>query len=306
MPQTGAQGKMYVSAVLLPDGRVFETGGALHNRADPVYEASMFDPVTDTWQAGMATDPASRGYHSSTFLLPDGRVMAVGDNPGDGSFTDKVSVYTPPYLFKGPRPQITSVARQRWAYGSTQRITVDRPVVRAELIRPAAVTHSSDPNQRFVDLPMTVRDDGRTSGPERHQQRTSRRPAGTCCSPSTRTGCRRWRSGCMSVRARGRGARPARPRLRGRAGGGPEGAAARAAVRAGQSEGVGCERAYGSADVCVPTAFPASVKPTTRDRCTWLEGQGYGPLAVNTGRDPLRLDRDRDGTACGPGDVRRR
>ena len=35
---------MYVSAVLLPDGKVLETGGALHNRADPVYETSLFDP----------------------------------------------------------------------------------------------------------------------------------------------------------------------------------------------------------------------------------------------------------------------
>ncbi len=41
-------------------------------------------------------------------------------------------------------------------YGDTQRITVDRPIVKAELIRPAAVTHSSDPNQRFVDLPLSV------------------------------------------------------------------------------------------------------------------------------------------------------
>jgi Domain of unknown function (DUF1929) len=33
-------------------------------------------------------------------------------------------------------------------------------VTSAELIRPAAVTHSSDPNQRFVDLPITVNADG--------------------------------------------------------------------------------------------------------------------------------------------------
>ncbi|WP_236240207.1 galactose oxidase-like domain-containing protein [Streptomyces sp. CC228A] len=307
VPQTGAQGKMYVSAVLLPDGRVFETGGALHNRADPVYEASMFDPVTDTWQAGMATDPASRGYHSSTFLLPDGRVMAVGDNPGDGSFTDKVSVYTPPYLFKGPRPQITSVARQRWAYGSTQRITVDRPVVRAELIRPAAVTHSSDPNQRFVDLPMTVRDDGRTVDLNVTSNPNIAPPGWYMLFTVDADGVpsvAQW----VHVGAGTRAAAPA-PHVHDFADG------LEAAPKAPQPERrsvpvspkvSGCERAYGSADVCVPTAFPASVKPTTRDRCTWLEGQGYGPLAVNTGRDPLRLDRDRDGTACGPGDVRRR
>jgi hypothetical protein len=154
--QTAAQGKMYVSAVLLPDGKVFETGGGLHNRADPVYEASMFDPVTNTFTAGMATDPVPRTYHSSAFLLPDGRVMAVGDNPGDGSFEMRLSVYTPPYLYKGGRPQILSLANNQWAYGATNQITVDGPVLKAALIRPEAVTHSSDPNQRYVDLPMSV------------------------------------------------------------------------------------------------------------------------------------------------------
>jgi hypothetical protein len=155
-PQTGDQGKMYVSLVLLPDGTVFETGGGLHNRADPVFEASIFDPQTNTFREGMATDPVPRTYHSSAFLLPDGRVMAVGDNPGNGSFDTRISIYSPPYMFKGARPAIQTVANTNWGYGTTQRITVNSAVTRASLIRPAAVTHSSDPNQRFVELPMTV------------------------------------------------------------------------------------------------------------------------------------------------------
>ncbi len=162
VPQTADQGKMYVSAVILPDGTVFETGGALHNRADPVYEASIFDPQTNTFTAGMATDPVPRGYHSSAFLLPDGRVMAVGDNPGNGTFDMRISIYSPPYLFQGKRPEVQTVANTEWSYGSTQQITVDAQVTRASLIRPAAVTHSSDPNQRFVELPMSV--DGNTIG----------------------------------------------------------------------------------------------------------------------------------------------
>ena len=154
--ETSTQGKMYLSAVLLPDGKVFETGGGLHNRADPVYEASMYDPATNTFTAGMATDPVPRTYHSSAFLLPDGRVMSVGNNPGDGSFDMRLSIYSPPYLFKGARPQVLSLSSQQWAYGSTNTITVDGSILKAELIRPEAVTHSSDPNQRFVDLPMSV------------------------------------------------------------------------------------------------------------------------------------------------------
>ncbi|MEJ3750192.1 galactose oxidase early set domain-containing protein [Actinomycetes bacterium KLBMP 9797] len=159
--QTGDQGKMYVSTVLLPDGTVLETGGGLHNRADPVFEASIFNPATTTFTP-VAADPVPRTYHSSAFLLPDGRVMAVGDNPVNGSFDMRISVYSPPYLFKGARPAIRTVASTQWGYGTTQQITVDRAVTRASLIRPAAVTHSSDPNQRFVELPMTV--NGNTIG----------------------------------------------------------------------------------------------------------------------------------------------
>lgn len=155
-PQTGDQGKMYLSTVLLPDGLVFETGGALHNRADAVAEASMFDPATDTFTPGMATDPVDRGYHSVATLLPDGRVLTAGNNPGDGSFDNRISLYSPPYSFAGDRPEIVSVAATEWTYGSVQEVTVDGPVASATLIRPAAVTHSSDPNQRSVALPMTV------------------------------------------------------------------------------------------------------------------------------------------------------
>jgi hypothetical protein len=122
-----------------------------------VYEASIYNPVTNAFTAGLATDPVPRGYHSSAFLLPDGRVMSIGNNPGDGSFDMRISVYSPPYLFAGARPQINWMASQEWAYGSTQGIAVNAgPIVKAALIRPEAITHSSDPNQRYVDLPMTV------------------------------------------------------------------------------------------------------------------------------------------------------
>ncbi|GAA1010656.1 hypothetical protein Aple_029680 [Acrocarpospora pleiomorpha] len=156
-PQTGAEGKVYLSTVILPDGKVFETGGALHTyRETPVFEASMYDPATNAFTPGMATDPVPRTYHSSAVLLPDGRVMTFGNNPGDGSFDLRISMYSPPYLFRGARPVIMSIPNTHWTYGSAQRIVTDGPIVKASLIRPAAVTHSSDPNQRYVDLPLTV------------------------------------------------------------------------------------------------------------------------------------------------------
>jgi hypothetical protein len=155
VPQTEEQGKKYVSLVILPDGTVFESGGGMHTQASPVYGASVFDPVTNTWTK-MAPNPTAHTYHSVSFLLPDGRVMIMGNNKADGSYDTHMSVYSPPYLFKGPRPQITSIDNREWSYGSTQEITVDTPIVKASLIRPAAVTHSSDPNQRYVELPLSV------------------------------------------------------------------------------------------------------------------------------------------------------
>ncbi len=56
--------------------------------------------------------------------------------------------------------------------------SADGPVTSAELIRPAAVTHSSDPNQRFVDLPITVNADGSRSAWNVTRQRQPRAPPG--------------------------------------------------------------------------------------------------------------------------------
>jgi hypothetical protein len=89
-------------------------------------------------------------------LLADGRVMTFGDNPGNGTFDTHVSIYSPPYLYRGTRPVVSNLSTTQWTYGSTPTMTVSAPITRAALIRPAAVTHSSDPNQRFVDLPLSV------------------------------------------------------------------------------------------------------------------------------------------------------
>jgi hypothetical protein len=156
--QTGGQGKLYLSAVLLPNGKVFETGGSYHMKAENVFESSMYDAKTNKFTP-VAYDPVGRTYHAQAMLLPDGRVLAVGSNPGGDdrakAFDTRLSVYSPPYLFKGGRPSV-SVTKKGWAYGSTQKLKIDGSVASARLIRPAAVTHSSDPNQRSVALPLKV------------------------------------------------------------------------------------------------------------------------------------------------------
>ncbi len=126
----------------------------MHTRADNVLGSSIYDPVTNKFTT-VAPDPVGRNYHAAASLMPDGRVIVFTSDPSNGNFEYRISVYSPPYLFAGPRPEITNLPNDQWAYGTTQQVTVDRPVVKAQLIRPAAVTHQSDPNQRSVDLPLT-------------------------------------------------------------------------------------------------------------------------------------------------------
>ena len=172
-------GKMYVSAVALPDGSVLETGGSLHPRTDNVHEASIFDPTTNAFTP-VAADPVGRNYHSEALLLPDGRVMTLGSNPADPatgleSFETRISIYEPPYLFKGERPVLHEIdgeenslvgsvtKTKQWEYGSEHTLSYSSPsseIKSAVLIRPAAVTHSSDPNQREVALPITSNSNG--------------------------------------------------------------------------------------------------------------------------------------------------
>lgn len=142
--------KVYVSVVLLPDGKVFETGGSYANRTQYVREAAMFDPKKPNAWTAMAPDQIGRTYHNSAVLLPDGRVLASGSNPISNFYETRISIYSPPYLFKGPRPKIKSVAKKYWAYGGTYTFQTDRKIKTAWLMRPGAVTHSSDPNQRAV------------------------------------------------------------------------------------------------------------------------------------------------------------
>ncbi|GGK06966.1 hypothetical protein GCM10010123_40910 [Pilimelia anulata] len=286
--QAAHEGKMYVSAVILPDGQVFETGGALHNRADPVFEASMYNPATDRFNAGMAHDPVPRGYHSSAFLLPDGRVMAVGDNPGDGTFDNRISVYSPWYMFERDRPRITGVATSTWPVGSRQRISVAAgdDVSEVALIRPAAVTHSSDPNQRYVVAPIARRT-GNSIDVDLTANPNIAPPGWYMLVVSDDRGVpseARW------VRVSAPAAAPARAGKGGRAAPREPAPAVPVAVD-------GCARSYGTPSQCVPREFPAVVA----DRCAYLRERGLANLPVRAG-DPLGLDRNRDAVACGPGD----
>ena len=142
----------HTNVVLLADGTVLVVGGRGGDRIPK--HAELFDPVTETWSQ-MAAQVAQRAYHSTAVLLPDGRVLSAGGGDGDRLTGE---IYSPPYLFKGGRPTIASVAPSSLGYD--QAFTISTPdagsIGRVALIKPGVASHGVNVDQRYVDLEFTV------------------------------------------------------------------------------------------------------------------------------------------------------
>ncbi|WP_239340034.1 galactose oxidase early set domain-containing protein [Frankia sp. CiP3] len=162
--------RLHLNTVLLPDRTVFVSGGSLKQEDEPLarLQGEIYDPATNTWSL-MAAATVQRLYHSTALLLPDGRVVAAGGNPEGGHQISweppdpeeemRVEVFSPPYLFKGPRPVI-GTAQEEWSYGQTVTITTAQAnTIRwASLIKNCVTTHSFDSGQRLVDLQIVSRE----------------------------------------------------------------------------------------------------------------------------------------------------
>lgn len=142
------------NATLLPDGTVLVMGGSSGNGFDnpkkPVFLTELWDPATNKWTK-FSSNKIYRGYHSTALLLPDGRVLSAG-----GKNTENAELFSPPYLFKGARPTV-STAPGEVAPGST--FTVSTPdaarIKKVTMIAIGSVTHAFDMNQRLLTLNFT-------------------------------------------------------------------------------------------------------------------------------------------------------
>jgi galactose oxidase len=158
------------NATILPDGTVLVTGGTQGpgfndvDPASPVHVAELWDPNAGTWTV-LAEEAVDRCYHSTALLLPDGRVFSAGGgeyapannvaNPPGDTHAD-AQLFSPPYLFRGPRPTFTG-APDAVFYAQTFDLTVPQPdkIAKVTWIRLGSVTHSFDQNQRLNTLSFT-------------------------------------------------------------------------------------------------------------------------------------------------------
>ncbi|MEU4562834.1 galactose oxidase early set domain-containing protein [Actinoplanes sp. NPDC023936] len=160
----------YLSSVVLPDDTVFTSGGSSGYRGGPyqgrqrsdLHTAQIYDPRKNAFREA-AAPAVGRNYHSEALLLPDGRVVTMGSDPiydrsgrNPGTFEQRIEIYSPPYLFRGDRPVAPAgpglIERGKKASFATPDAA---RIQSARLVRPSAVTHATDVDQRSVALGVT-------------------------------------------------------------------------------------------------------------------------------------------------------
>ncbi len=155
-----AHARRQMNATLLPTGAVLVTGGTsdsgFSNPRGAVYDAELWSPETGRWTT-LARNAVIRIYHQTSLLLPDGQVLNTGSGgaPSIGAVDElNYELYSPPYLFNGPRPTITGATPATVTYGQTLVVaTPDGAVItKVTLIRLGSVTHAIDMSQRLVPL----------------------------------------------------------------------------------------------------------------------------------------------------------
>lgn len=141
--------------VPLPDGKVLVAAGDTQsgNPGVPhvrgvVKWTDLYDPQTGAWRR-MADMLQFREYHAVTLLVPDGRVLTTGGTVIDFQnppTSDDVEAFSPPYLFRGVRPQIVTLSTTVPQLGVPVTATVfpATRITSAVLVGTGAATHWVD------------------------------------------------------------------------------------------------------------------------------------------------------------------
>ena len=119
--------------VQLPDGRIFVGGGETEVDPIPVDDVlgivrwtDLYDPETNDWRR-MEDMMWHREYHAVTLLIPDGRVVTTGGTRIKfqvGPTSADIEAFSPPYLFRGVRPEITSISATELVRGQPVELEI--------------------------------------------------------------------------------------------------------------------------------------------------------------------------------------
>ena len=157
--------RAFANAVVLPDGKVFVTGGQTYpvpfSDANSILTPELWDPTTQTFTQ-MASNAIPRVYHSTAVLLLDGTVFSGGGGLCGTCTTNHfdAQIFLPPYLFnadgsRATRPVISSVSASTIAAGGTLTVKTGSAVTNFSLIRYGTSTHTVNTDQRRIPVTPT-------------------------------------------------------------------------------------------------------------------------------------------------------
>jgi hypothetical protein len=155
---------------VLADGSVITTGGT--EKEYPANPASrrieFWNQESSDWEQ-WSQEPVDRDYHSAAILMPDGTVLSTGGDHPDSlgvSYRRYGTIFYPPYLFThgtdafAPRPVISAMDTLL-TYGCNFKIelasgSAPNTCSKVSFIRPGAVTHAFNQEQRYMPLSFTT------------------------------------------------------------------------------------------------------------------------------------------------------
>lgn len=196
-------GRYQHNTVVLPTGLVLLIGGGCefdaNNREIPSLCPELYDPGDISASTGATSwkmarsgldpqtqEPYPRLYHSVAVLLADGRVFIAGGldySAYDASYANSQftgEIFAPPYVNHPDRPSIVSVTPPtNLAFDSLFDVTVNhtgghnplKPIDAFVLLRPAAVTHHFDNDQRYIELEIVQTGSVQPNGDQSFQVR---------------------------------------------------------------------------------------------------------------------------------------
>ena len=145
------------NATIMPDGNIFLNGGHSYNDLEfSVFTPEIYNPKTQTSKE-MSKAYFRRNYHSTSLLLPDGRILTAGGDVWNAE------LFYPPYLFAkdinnktilAKRPEILKLSKNI-KRGRVIDIDIKGDVSKVSLISTGSTTHAQNSESKFTYLDFT-------------------------------------------------------------------------------------------------------------------------------------------------------
>lgn len=154
--------RAFHNSVVLPDGKVFITGGQVNPQpfsdAGAQFTSELWNPNGFNFFK-TAPQPIPRTYHSVALLLPDATVFTAGGGLcGEDCATNHydAQIYYPPYLYNGDgsraaRSVITNIPFVG-NLGQTIQISTSGPINYFSFVRMGSATHTVNTDQRRAPI----------------------------------------------------------------------------------------------------------------------------------------------------------